>query len=104
MAVFREEIAGQHSSGMTANKYLERVEQIKCLGTTPTSQNSFHEEIKNRSKSRNALLSFGAEFLSSSLLSKKEDWDIHNYTFACCFVWVCNLVARTEGETWAEGV
>ena len=27
-----------------------------------------------------------------------------NYNFACCFVWIWNLVADIEGETQAEGV
>ena len=35
------------------------------------------------------LLSFGADLLSSSLLPKKyKAYDIQNYNFACCFVWV----------------
>ena len=28
----------------------------------------------------------------------------YNYNFACCFVWVWNLVSDTEGGTWAKGV
>jgi hypothetical protein len=27
-----------------------------------------------------------------------------NYNFACCFVWVLNLVADIEGGTYVEGV
>jgi hypothetical protein len=38
--------------------------------------------------------------LSSILLSK----NIKNYNFACCFVWVWNLVAHIEGRTWAFGI
>jgi len=30
------------------NRSFERVEEFKCLGTTLTNQNSFHEEIKSR--------------------------------------------------------
>jgi hypothetical protein len=35
--------------------------------------------------------------LSSSLLQKYKD--IQNYNFACCFVWVWNLVAQIAGGT-----
>jgi len=35
---------------------------------------------------------------------KYEDWDTQNYNFACCVVWVWNLVTHIEGGTWAEGV
>ena len=54
---------------------------------------------------RDCLLSFGTEFLSSSLLSKilrlRYIW---NNNFACRFVWVLNLVAHIDGGTKAEGV
>ena len=40
------------------------------------------------------------ERLAHSLNTAK----IQNYNFACCFVWVWNLVANNEGGTWAEGV
>ena len=35
---------------------------------------------------------------------KFKDYDIENYNFACCFVWVCNLVADNEGGKEVEGV
>jgi hypothetical protein len=44
-------------------------------------------------------LSFGAEILSSSLLSKNiGNSDIQNYKFASCFIRVLELVAHIEEE------
>jgi hypothetical protein len=47
-----------------------RVEQFKYLGTTPTSQNSLNEEIKNRLKLGNACCHSVQNILSSSLILK----------------------------------
>ena len=38
----------------TDNRFFERVEDFKYLGTTLTNQNSIQEEIKSRLKSGNA--------------------------------------------------
>jgi len=46
------------------------VEEFKYLGTTLTNQNSIHEQIKNRLKSRNACYHSVQNLLTSSLLSK----------------------------------
>ena len=46
------------------------VEHFKCLGTTPTNQNSIREKIKSRLKSGNACDHSVQNLLSSSLLSK----------------------------------
>jgi len=51
------------------------------------------------------LLSFGAEsFVFQVVIQKFKDQDIQNYNFACCFVWVWNLVADIAGGKEAEGV
>jgi len=42
--------------------------------------------------------------LCSSLLSRNMKIKIHNYNFACCFIWVLNLVCHIKGSTLAEGV
>jgi hypothetical protein len=52
------------------NSSFERVEQFKYLGTTLTKENSIHEEIKSRLKSRNSCYHSVQNFLSSNLLSK----------------------------------
>jgi len=64
------------------------------------NQNSIQEEIKSRLKLGNACIHSAQNLLSSSLLSKNfKDEDIEYYNFACCFVWVWNLVADLEGGT-----
>jgi len=50
------------------------VEEIKCLGTTLSNQNSIQEEIKSRLKVRECLLSFGAEsFVFQFAIQKYKD-------------------------------
>jgi hypothetical protein len=45
------------------------------------------------------LLSLGAESFVFQVASQKlKDQDIKNYIFACCFVWVYNLVVDIAGE------
>jgi hypothetical protein len=53
------------------------VEQFKYLGTTLTTKNSIQEEIKSRFKSRNVCYHFVQNLLSSSLLSKNTETEIH---------------------------
>jgi hypothetical protein len=51
------------------------------------------------------LLSFDAEsFVFQAPIQKFKAQDIQNYNFACCFVWVWNLVADIAGGMKAEGV
>jgi len=106
MVMSREQNARQDHDVKIANEYFERVAQFKYFRTTLTSQNSSHEEIKNRSKSENALLLFGAEsFVFQFAIQKHEFLYMQNCNFACFFflrVW--NLVAHIEGGTQAEGV
>jgi len=54
---------------------------------------------------RKCLLSFGAEsFVFQVAIQKFKDQDILKYNFACCFVWVLNLVADITGGKEAKGV
>ena len=49
---------------------------------------------------RECLLPLGAEpFVFQFAIQKFKDQDIKNYNFACCFVWMWNLVADNEGGT-----
>ena len=52
------------------DRFFERVEEFKYLGTALASQNSFQEEIKSRLKSGNACYRSVQNLLSSSSLSK----------------------------------
>jgi len=38
-------------------------------------------------------------FVFQFAIQKFKDWDLQNYNFACCFVWVWNLFADIEGGT-----
>jgi len=66
----RDQNAGQNHNVKIENKFFERAEQFRCLGITPTNQNSIQEEIKSRLKSWNAGFHSMPNLLSSSLLSK----------------------------------
>jgi len=52
------------------NRYFERVEEFKYLGTNLRNQNSIQEEIKSRLKSENVSYHSVQNLLPSSLLSK----------------------------------
>jgi hypothetical protein len=67
MIIFQDQNAGQSRNIQIGNKSFETVEQFKYLGKTIKSQNSIHEEIKSRLKSRNHSVQ---NFFFSSLLSK----------------------------------
>jgi len=69
IAVSRDQNSGRSHSTKIDNSFLERVEQFKYLGITPTNQNSTHEEIKSRVKSWNAFYYSMKNHSSSTLLS-----------------------------------
>ena len=48
MTASRDQNAGRIHSMKVNNSSIERVEELKYLGTTLTNQNSFQEEIKSR--------------------------------------------------------
>ena len=49
--------------------------------------------------------SYGGEsFVFQVAIQKFKDQDLQNYNFACCFVWVWNLVVDIAGGKEAEGV
>ena len=94
MVMSRDQNAGRSHSIKTDNISFERVEDFKYLGTILTNKNDIQVEIKRRLKSGNAFYHSVQNLLSSGLLSKNL-----NYNFACCFVWLGNLVADIEGGT-----
>jgi hypothetical protein len=92
MVMSRDQNVGQNGNTQIGNKSSETVEQFKYLGTTLMNQNSIHEELKNRPKSRNACYHSVQNLLSSSLLSENVKIKIHR-TIILPFV----LYAR---ESW----
>jgi len=80
------------------NSTIERMEEVKYLGTMLTNQNSIQEEIKSRLKLGNARYYSVQNLLPSSLLSKNLKIKLY------CPAWVWNLVADIEGGTKAKGV
>ena len=63
--------AGRSYSMKIDNSSIERVEELKYLGTTLTNKNCIQEEIKSRLKLGNACYYSVQNLFSSSLLSKK---------------------------------
>jgi hypothetical protein len=89
MVLYRDQNAGQNDNIKTDNKFFERVEQFKYLGTTLKHQYSIQKEIKSTLKSGNECYHSVQNIASSSLLPKKYNgYDTQNYSFAGCFVWV----------------
>ena len=70
MIMSRDQNAGRGHSMETDNSPIERVEELKYLGTTLKNQNSIQEEIKSRLKLGNACYYSVQNILSSRLLSK----------------------------------
>jgi hypothetical protein len=66
----RDRNAGRGHSVKIDNSSIEKVEELKYLGTTLTDQNSIQEEVKSRLKLGNACYHSVQNFLSSMLLSK----------------------------------
>jgi len=74
------------------NRYFQRVEEFKYLGTTLTNQNYIQEEIKSRFKSGNASYHSVENLSSSSLLSKNLKIKIYRNI---------NLTVLYGCETWS---
>ena len=70
MTVSRDQNARRIHNMKMDNSSIERVEELKYLGTNLTNQNSIQEEIKYRFKLGNACFYSVQNLLSSILLSK----------------------------------
>ena len=89
----RDQNATQSHSIKTDNSTFERVEQLKCLGTTRTNQNSTQEEIKRRLKWRSASYNSVQNLLSYRLLSKNIKSKIYRTIILSVVLYGC--------ETWS---
>jgi hypothetical protein len=70
MVMSRDRNAGRGHSVKIDNSSIERVEELKYLGTMSTDQNSIQEKIKSRLKLGNASYQSVHNLLSSRMLSK----------------------------------
>ena len=77
MFMSRDRNAGRGHSVKIDNSSIERVEELKYLGTTLTDQNSIQEEINSRLKLGNACYHSVQNLLSSRLLSKNLNIKIY---------------------------
>jgi hypothetical protein len=94
MVMSRDRNAGRGDSVKIDNSSIERVEELKYLGTTLTDQNSIQEEIKSRLKLGNAYYHSVQNLLSSRLLSKNlKDQDIYRTIILPVVLYGC--------ETWS---
>jgi len=80
------------------NSSLERMEQLKYLGTTLTYQNSIQEEIKSRLKSGNVCYHSVKNLWSSSLLSKNVKININRTIILPVVLYGCETWSLTMGE------
>ena len=101
MVLPRDQNARRSHSMKSDNSSFERVEELKYLGTTLTSQNSIQEEIQSRLKSWIASCHSVQNRLSSSLLSKKLKVKIYRSIILPVVLYGCetwSLIFREESR------
>jgi len=101
MAMSLHQKAGQSHNMKTDNRFFERVEEFKYLGTTLTNQNSIQKKINSRMKSGNACYHLVQNLLSSSLLSKNLKIQIYRTVILPAVLYGCetwSLTLREEGR------
>jgi hypothetical protein len=98
MIMSRHPNSGQNQNIRTGNESFENVATFKYLGTTLTNQNGIHDEIKIRLNLVDACYYSVQNLLFSRLISISLKIKIY-INFACCPIWVRNLVSHFEGGT-----
>jgi hypothetical protein len=88
MLLSRHQNAGQNRDIKIGN----RLSQFKCLGTTITNQNLYHEEIKRKMNSVNAFHYSVQNLLSFLLLPKNVNIRMHKTIILLVVLYGC--------ETW----
>jgi hypothetical protein len=97
-AMSGDQHAGQNHNTKRANKYFERVEQVKYLGTTLTNQIFIHKEIKSRLKSGNACFHSVQDLTCSNLLSKNIKSKMYRTVILPVFFYGCEAWSLTLME------
>ena len=80
------------------NSSIERVEELKYLGTTLTDQNSIQEEIKSRLKLGNACYYLVQNLLSCRFLSKHLKIKIYRTIILPLVLYGCEAWSLTLSE------
>jgi hypothetical protein len=104
MLLSRCQNAEQNHVINVTRSFFEIVAQFEYLITTVTNQNLIEEKIKRRLSSGNACCHSVQNLLSSRLLSKNVEIINTRSKFACCSVWVRNLVSDIRRGTWTEDI
>jgi hypothetical protein len=87
MIMSRHPNSEQYQNIRIANESFENVVEFKYLGTTLTSQNEIHDEIKRRLNSRNACYYSVHNLLSSCLISKNLKIKIYKTVILPIVLW-----------------
>ena len=98
MVMSREQTAGLSHTMKVDNSSIERMEELKYLGTTLTNQNSIQEEIKSSLKLLNACYQSVQNLLSSSLLSKNLKIKIYRTIILPVVLYGCETSSLTLRE------
>jgi hypothetical protein len=95
--------SGQNQNIRIANESFEKVAKFKYFGTTLTSQNDLHDEIKSRSNSGNAC-HYSVQNLSSRLISKHLKIKIYRTLILQVVLYECETWSLTLGEVYRAWV
>ena len=98
MVMSRDQDAGQSHNIKIDKSSFEKVEELKCVGTTLTHQNSIPEEIKSRLNSGYACYHSVQNILSSSLTSKNFKIKIHITIILPVVLYGCDTWSLTLRE------
>jgi hypothetical protein len=91
MIMSRHPNSGQNQNIRIANESFENVAKFKYLGTTLTSQNDIHDEIKCRLNSENSCYYSILNLLSSRLISKNLKIKIYKTVILPVVLYGCEL-------------
>jgi hypothetical protein len=98
--ISRYQIAGRSLNIKIGNNSTESLERFKYLGTTLTTQNSIHEEIKGTLKLGNACYHLVQNLLSSILLYKNIKITINGTIILSLVLCRCEIWSVTLSEEY----